>query len=263
MRKVFTSIDSNLERIVEMAFCLLYELCSKQKTAEPVLRYLRSRNDFLSRHLLQIPVMKVENASVLNEINFLLKCAAIELKLASANYQLSRFGHICELFMGASSFGKINQDLKAKTSSVAHTGEMTFIDTFVSGSGGTNCLSDGNGDVAEKRNDVLLCDILNCVDIQINTLQMPNWDYFDNSLINRLLKDCDVNRYYDVKIIDITKMSTILCNELKIIQNTVASGQQKMIMKEIETIIDYAMKINSQRRLTFATIKFIEAWCQV
>lgn len=207
--------------------------------------------------------MKVDNASVLNEIGFLLKCTAIELKLASANYQLSRFGHICELFMGASSFCKINPDLKAKANGGALTSEMTFMDTFVSGNSAAKGLGGPNEEISEKRNDMLLCDILNCVDIQLNPLQMPHWDFFDNALISQLLKDCDVNQYYDVKLINVTKMSTILCNELKIIQNTVASGQQKMIVKEIEVILEYAIKVNSQRRLAFATVKFIEAWCQV
>lgn len=247
-----------------MAFCLLYELCSKQKTAEPVLRYLRSRNDLLGRHLSQIPIMKVDNASVLNEIGFLLKCTAIELKLASANYQLSRFGYICELFMGASLFCKINPDLKAKANGGTLTSEMTFMDTFVSGnSAGKSLGAPTNEEIAEKRNDMLLCDILNCVDIQLNPMQMPHWDYFDNALISQLLKECDVNLYYDIKLIDVTRMSAILCNELKIIQNTVASGQQKMIVKEIEVILDYAIKVNTQRRLAYATVKFVEAWCQV
>lgn len=245
-----------------MTFCLLYELCSKQKTAEPVLRYLRSRNDFLCRHLLQIPVMRVNNASVLNEINFLIKCAAIELKLASSNYQLSRFGHICELFMGASSFGKINEDVKMKTNS-APPNEMTFIDSFMGGVDGDKGYGVAACNVPEKTNNMLLCDILNCVDIQLHTVQMPKWDFFDNSLINELLKDCEVKRYYDVKLIHIGKMTSVLSNEFKIIQNTVASGQQKMISKEIQLILEYAMKLNSHRRLTFTTIKFIEAWCQV
>lgn len=42
-------------RLLDSAYCVLYSLCANTKTSEPVLRFLRSCNDFLARHLASLP----------------------------------------------------------------------------------------------------------------------------------------------------------------------------------------------------------------
>jgi nuclear pore complex protein Nup205 len=42
-------------RLIDSAYCMLYSLSANSKTSEPVLRFLRSCNDFLARHLASLP----------------------------------------------------------------------------------------------------------------------------------------------------------------------------------------------------------------
>ncbi|CAG2063937.1 unnamed protein product, partial [Timema podura] len=42
-------------RVIEQAYCMLYSLSADTRTYEPVLRFLRSCNDFLVRHLACLP----------------------------------------------------------------------------------------------------------------------------------------------------------------------------------------------------------------
>lgn len=41
--------------LLDSAYCMLYSLCANTMTSEPVLRFLRSCNDFLARHLASLP----------------------------------------------------------------------------------------------------------------------------------------------------------------------------------------------------------------
>jgi nuclear pore complex protein Nup205 len=41
--------------LLDSAYRMLYSLCADPKTSEPVLRFLRSCNDFLARHLASLP----------------------------------------------------------------------------------------------------------------------------------------------------------------------------------------------------------------
>ncbi|KAL1374498.1 hypothetical protein pipiens_018057, partial [Culex pipiens pipiens] len=75
------------ERLVENAYALLYTLCYNSRTSEVILRFLRSCNDFLCRHIQGLPFANVASPHVLNQMTGLLKCVAIELKLTSDKSQ--------------------------------------------------------------------------------------------------------------------------------------------------------------------------------
>ena len=66
-----------------------------------------------------------------------------------------------------------------------------------------------------------------------------------------------------LKLINIKKLHDTLRDELNIVRNTIANGQMQLILQEIETVLKYALSINSQKCIWSATIKFLEAWGQV
>uniref|UniRef100_A0A1B0A9W8 Nuclear pore complex protein Nup205 n=1 Tax=Glossina pallidipes TaxID=7398 RepID=A0A1B0A9W8_GLOPL len=248
MRNITTCLDIDMERIVERAFRLLHSLCAIQKTSDSILRYIRSRNDFLYRHLKELPSVKMDNSSVIKQNSFLLKCAAIELKITNAKGQLSRFEHICKLFLGVSAKG--NQEISAMEINNFYTHSATV---FAEGP-----LSNS----PSKDHNMLLCNVLNCIEFGDDKLPDAKWNYFDSAKIKPLLSECEYKSEQEVKFVDIKKLRTIIHSELKTIQN-IASGQRKIMLKEIESVLLYAVKVNEQRRKHFATIKFIEAWSQV
>uniref|UniRef100_A0A1A9WFW1 Nuclear pore complex protein Nup205 n=1 Tax=Glossina brevipalpis TaxID=37001 RepID=A0A1A9WFW1_9MUSC len=236
IRSLAVCLDTDMERIVERSFCLLHSLCAIQKTSDSILRYIRSRNDFLYRHLKELPSVKMDNSNVIKQNSFLLKCAAIELRVTTTKGQLSRFEHICKLFLGVTS--KVNQEIS--------TIELNNFYTY-------------NG--ASKEHNILLSDVLNCIEFEDDKMPPAKWNYFDNVKIKPLLIECQFKSEEDVKLVDIKKLRLILHNELKTLQNI--AGGQRNILKEIESVLLYAVKVNEQRRKHFANIKFIEAWSQV
>ncbi|KAI9590013.1 nuclear pore complex protein Nup205 [Glossina fuscipes] len=248
MRNLTTCLDIDMERIVERTFCLLHSLCAIQKTSDSILRYIRSRNDFLYRHLKELPLVKMDNSSVIKQNSYLFKCAAIELKITTAKGQLSRFEHICKLFLGVSAKG--NQEISPI--------ELNNFFTHSANVFGEAALNNS----PSKDHNILLSDVLNCIEFEDDKLPDAKWNYFDNAKIKPLLSECEHKSEQEVKLVDIKKLRSILHSELKTIQN-IASGQRKIILKEIESVLLYAVKVNEQRRKHFATIKFVEAWSQV
>lgn len=64
------------------------------------------------------------------------------------------------------------------------------------------------------------------------------------------------------KLINIKKLHDILKDELNIVQNTIASGQRQLILQEMESVLKYAIELNSQKNACASTVSFMEAWGQ-
>lgn len=242
MRMNNMTFDSNVERIMEHSFALLLSICSNPKTSDQVLRYLRTRNDFLCRYLMAINLLKVNNSNVINQISHLLKCVAIELKTTATNCQISRFQHLSEIFLG------INQ----KNSQDQSKADLSHFYT--------NINIDSCKQISSDHKNNILSELFNNVDLDFQSLSIPDWEFFDKSLIEQILKECEYKSEEGHLLIDLKKMHQILQNELKMVQSTIASGQRRLILKEIESVLLHAVKVNEQRNKRFATVKFVESW---
>ncbi|XP_023291874.2 nuclear pore complex protein Nup205 [Lucilia cuprina] len=235
------SFDVDVERVIERSFELLHTVCANPKTSDQVLRYLRTRNDFLCRYLMLVPSLKVDNSHVINQISNLLKCIAIELKITASNCQLSRFQHISEIFLGINSKNK-----QESTIELTHFYTNANFDT-------SKHLSSG-----QKNN--ILCELFNRIDLDLQLLSTPQWEFFDRGLIEQILKECEYKTEEGHMLVDLKKMHHILHSELKMVQSTIASGQRRLILQEIESVLLHALKVNEQRNKRFATVKFVESW---
>ncbi|PSN57903.1 hypothetical protein C0J52_00218 [Blattella germanica] len=87
-------------RLLDAAYCMLYSLCANAKASEPVLRFLRSCNDFLARHLACMPfTSNPHQPSELNQMAWLLKTVAIELKVTATHMHHSQLGNLVNLLV--------------------------------------------------------------------------------------------------------------------------------------------------------------------
>ncbi|KAM7343656.1 nuclear pore complex protein Nup205 [Cochliomyia hominivorax] len=235
------SFDIDVERVIERSFELLHTVCANPKTSDQVLRYLRSRNDFLCRYLMLVPTLKIENSHVINQISNLLKCIAIELKITASNCQLSRFQHISEIFLG------INPKNKQEAS--------IELNHFY-----TNDNFDTSKHLSSGLKNNILCELFNRIDLDLQMLTTPQWEFFDRGLIEQILKECEYKTDDGHLLVDLKKMHQILHSELKMVQSTIASGQRRLILQEIESVLLHGLKVNEQRNKRFATVKFVESW---
>lgn len=248
MRTRANGLQVDVESIVERAFCLLFSLCENPRTSDQILRYLRSRQDFLCRFLGELPLLAMEHSHIINQISYLLRSISIELKLTATNSQLSRFQHISEFFLGMSP--KSNPD-------------NTSVELNHFYANNTNAIIDSTTNTLSVTRNNLLCELINTIDFEIQPVAVTAWNFFEKTLIDQILKECEFKTNEGHKLIDLRKIHSVLHGELKIVQSTIASGQRRLILQEIESVMLYALKINEQRSKRFAIVKFVEAWSQV
>lgn len=248
------------DRLIQSGYRLLYSVCFNAKTSDVVLRFLRSCNDFFCRHISALPFLNAQNGCVLNQMTGLLKCVAIELKITASNNQVTQFGNMCKILLGAVQGVGIANDLSG-TDMAGHYYSMTNQSYVGEMNGGTSR-------VHENSVGLLICKLLECLEFEIKTIERPKFDFFDNSLIQQLLQSCEIStatfgHAASPKLINIKRLDDILRGELNIVQSTIAAGQMQLILQEKEAVLKYALEINVQKNMCAATVKFLEAWGQV
>lgn len=183
---------SNIQnKLIESAYHLLYSLCFNAKTSEVILRFLRSCNNFLGRHLGELPFEGAPNARVLNQMTGLLKCVAIEARQIAANNHLSQFGNLCRILLGTAQqgtgqVGSGETDAMVMGKSIAL--ELSYYSGANEGPGGgersfmTNRMVDGES----KR--LLVTQLLDCLEFETMVVERPRWEFLDNSQLTALFK---------------------------------------------------------------------------
>lgn len=168
-------ISFGQQRLLQNAYRLLYALCSNQKTSEVVLRFLRSSNEFLLRHISSLPFRGFENAFVLNQMTGLLKCVAIELKVTAGHSQVKQFKNLSDILLGTTE-PDAAADASPDRSQYYSLSGTNF---------GRNLRNDG---AADRSGGLLICKLLECLDFDIKPVERPKLDFFDNSLMEQLFK---------------------------------------------------------------------------
>ncbi|XP_054727442.1 nuclear pore complex protein Nup205 [Anastrepha obliqua] len=249
MMKTSNTYDADLEHIMKNSYFLLYLLCSNTRTSEGVLRYLRSSNDFICRHLKELPFKNISYSSILYQISYLLECTATELKLASSYCQISRVQQICEILVGTAT-NKTEDHISINSTLFFSHSSPVLSEHFIKSK-------------SEKVPNFLLSNIMDWLVFETRDVNNPKWDFFDISLSKQIFEECESSTEEGHSLINIQKLHKILHDELCNVQGTVAGGQRKLILQEIESILMYALKINETRNRTMGTIKVMDAWAQV
>ncbi|XP_076756718.1 nuclear pore complex protein Nup205 [Xylocopa sonorina] len=85
------SLERGRDKITEACYCFLHTLAANNKTSVAVLRFLRTsvNQDFIQRHLSKLPFEGQNTVTELGCMSWLLKTAAIELRVAGGSLQNS------------------------------------------------------------------------------------------------------------------------------------------------------------------------------
>lgn len=173
------------QRLLQNAYRLLYALCSNQRTSEVVLRFLRACNDFLRRHISALPFKTDHNPAVLNQMTGLLKCVAIELKITAANNQFKQFEALSGILLGVlSPDGLLKDDKNADASAYPHS----LLGANMSISAARGGVGNGLNEAGDHSAGLLICKLLECLDFDIQQVERPKWDFFDNNVMDQLLQ---------------------------------------------------------------------------
>lgn len=250
MMKSQIDFDSRYEQFIEKAYELLYKLCFNQRTSDVILRFLRTSNDFLPRHLKVLPFKNSESSHILNQMSYLLKTTSIELKVIAGNGQVSRFQMLCELLLGVSNSSAPEIPLE-----LGHYYTNPLNETSL-GNSGMRPRPDQNA-------RLLLCYLLECINFELNVLSLPKLTFFDSEKIMKLFQMCEITNHKGPKLVNVKKLHDILHDELNIVQSTIAAGQRIAILQEIDDLLKFGLQANEHKNKSYATIKFMEAWGEV
>ncbi|XP_030381528.1 nuclear pore complex protein Nup205 [Scaptodrosophila lebanonensis] len=245
--------------IVERIYNLFYGLCINRRTSETVLRYFRlTCNDFLVRHLSAMPFRHQEQDNVLLAMSHLMKCVAIEIKLAATHGQTTRYNLLCDMMLGGGAETQRNAPslpLECNSSLLTPQHSHYFYGTDVlPGSLTKPPLQDAAVGLHVNR-------LLDCLTLAPQTVSGPQLNFFDPQLLSQLLHECETSGPYS--LFNEHKLHEVLHNELRLVQSTIASGQRKAITGEISLLMQHTMKLNKARTQRYATWEFMKAWCQL
>ncbi|XP_001354955.4 nuclear pore complex protein Nup205 [Drosophila pseudoobscura] len=266
--------------LVERVYQLFQGLCANRRSSETILRFFRlTCNDFLLRHLSAMPFRRHREDHMLHAMSHLLNCVAVEVRLAANHGQMTRYNLLCDiLLLGGQSDGQranpgMPQDLN---------------NDILSGTASANFYGLDVGPVAaavkipampDKTQGLHANRLLECLELEVNaTAPQPQLEFFDPVLTTAVLKQCEArprpspgsgsesgtaSGSEPYLMINIRKLHDVLHEELRTVQSTIATGQRKAISGEITVLLQYAVEVNRVRTQRIATLRFVDAWCQL
>lgn len=243
---LFSVMNSSLSKqgfemkpsLIEASYNLLYALCENPKTVLPVLKFIKQNQDFFGRHIGAIKLSTEYSTSKMNQISWLLKTIAVEQKICSAGNQIFYLKHLTKLLVGFPNVIEVKDKESVDKMDAAQ----------VSSNGAVN------------RTNFLL-DLISIFNFNNETILAPQWDYFDNSIMEKLIDSCEMGQ--NPRLINVKKLHQVLIDELTTLQGTAAASQRQLILQEIQKVLTYAIKVNNVRQYEAATIRFMDAWRQL
>ncbi|XP_066588183.1 nuclear pore complex protein Nup205-like isoform X2 [Prorops nasuta] len=215
------SLEDGRSKITESCYCFLHTLSANNKTSQSVLRFLRTatNQDFVQRHLSKLPFQGENRATELSCMSWLLKIAAIELRVVGGSLQNSLIQRL---------IGNFSNDR-----------DVIF---------------------SQK----LLMDLLHYIDFQLYLEPVKTWECFDSNQVEMVLNRCSVSvsPLSGPQLIDIRKLHSLITEEMTVTQTSATVNQRKLMQQELQAILQYALKRNQTKMLSYATVKFVEGWCQ-
>ncbi|XP_076242862.1 nuclear pore complex protein Nup205 [Calliopsis andreniformis] len=216
------SLERGRDKITEACYCFLHTLAANNKTSIPVLRFLRTSayQDFVQRHLSKLPFEGQNKATELGCMSWLLKIAAIELRVAGGRLQSSLVQRLV---------GNFGQE---------------------------------KGQIVPSQK--LLMDLLHYIEFQLQLEPPLMLDFFDPSQVEMVLGRCSVPVALigGPRLVDIRKLHSLITEELAVTQNSATATQRNLMQQEVQRILTHALKRNQTKLLSYATVKFVEGWCQ-
>lgn len=244
--------------IVERIYHLFHGLCANRRTSEAILRYFRlTCNDFLVRHLSAMPFRQHNEGHVLNAMSHLMNCVAIEIKLAATHGQTTRYHLLCDILLASNSESQRNGQCMPQEMGnnllTPPTGNYYGVD-----------IHPGRIMMQKTSLGLHVNRLLDCLNLETQTLTQPPLEFFDEPLITKLLVDCEAKTIRGrAGMINVHKLHDILHDELRHVQSTIASGQRKAIIDEITILLQHAIQLNCVRMQRYATYSFMTAWSRL
>ncbi|NWX99773.1 NU205 protein, partial [Nothoprocta ornata] len=210
------------------------------------MRYLRTSQDFLFTQLQYLPFsIKEHEMSALNQMSWLMKTAAIEMRVTSLNRQRSHTQRLLHLLL---------DDLPVKPLLADGEGGMEDESRSVSGF--------LHFDTASKVRRKILS-ILDSIDFGQDIPEPLQLDFFDRVQVEQVMAKCEQKNARGQVTCSTKHLHRVLIAEVNSLQGMAAIGQRPLLMEEINTILQYVLERNKLLQCLHAKRHALESWRQL
>lgn len=238
---ISTYTETPSSNLLESVYHMIYLLASNAKTSGPVLRFIRLNKTFFKDNLLECHKRVQRNTAEINQLTWLLKTLAIELKFACEAKQVSYLKQLTMFLV------KVPADSTDQNMFIVHQ-KHSFTSTSMS--------------CEDAQGENFMRNLSQYFELKLPSVVTPQWEFFDAQPLNTILQNCQIKSSV-AKIIDLKKLHQILYDELHTLQGTAVIGQIQGITQEIPKVLKYALELNKRSEACQNNIQFVNAWRQV
>ncbi|KAF6731284.1 Nuclear pore complex protein Nup205 [Oryzias melastigma] len=229
--------------LAELCYQVIYQLCACPDTSGPTMRYLRTSQDFLFSHLQHLPfILSSDQIAALSQMSWLMKTAAIELRVTSLNRQRSHTQRLVSLLLDDQPHAQHASDgesvMEEETRSVS--GFLHF-DT-----------------VSKVRRKLL--SVLDAIDFSQDMPELLQLDFFERAQIEQVISNCEHVNEQGHTVCNVKLLHRVLVAEVNALQGMAAIGQRPLLMEEVNSILQQVVERNRVRRSLSAKRHALQSW---
>ncbi|XP_014866480.1 PREDICTED: nuclear pore complex protein Nup205 [Poecilia mexicana] len=229
--------------LAELCYQVIYQLCACPDTSGPTMRYLRTSQDFLFSHLQHLPFVLTENQiATLSQMSWLMKTAAIELRVTSLNRQRSHTQRLVSLLLddqphlqhAADGESGMEEDSRSVSS-------FLHFET-----------------VSKVRRKLL--SVLDAIDFSQDLPELLQLDFFERAQIEQVISNCEHVNEQGHTVCNVKLLHRVLVAEVNALQGMAAIGQRPLLMEEVNSILQQVVERNRVRRSLSAKRHALQSW---
>ncbi|XP_043979844.1 nuclear pore complex protein Nup205 [Gambusia affinis] len=229
--------------LAELCYQVIYQLCACPDTSGPTMRYLRTSQDFLFSHLQHLPFVLTENQiAALSQMSWLMKTAAIELRVTSLNRQRSHTQRLVSLLLDDQPHLQHAAD-----------GESGMEEDSRSVSGFLHFEM-----VSKVRRKLL--SVLDAIDFSQDLPELLQLDFFERAQIEQVISNCEHVNEQGHTVCNVKLLHRVLVAEVNALQGMAAIGQRPLLMEEVNSILQQVVERNRVRRSLSAKRHALQSW---
>ncbi|XP_061677386.1 nuclear pore complex protein Nup205 isoform X2 [Syngnathoides biaculeatus] len=229
--------------LAELCYQVIYQLCACSETSGPTMRYLRTSQDFLFSHLQHLPfILPGDQIAALSQMSWLMKTAAIELRVTSLNRQRSHTQRLVNLLLD-----------DQPHSQLAAEGECGMEEETRSVSGFLHFDS-----VSKVRRKLLT--VLDAIEFSQDMPELLQLDFFERTQIEQVISNCEHVNEQGHTVCNVKLLHRVLVAEVNALQGMAAIGQRPLLMEEVNSILQQVVERNRVRRSLSAKRHALQSW---
>ncbi|XP_037539378.1 nuclear pore complex protein Nup205 [Nematolebias whitei] len=230
-------------QLAELCYQVIYQLCACPDTSGPAMRYLRTSQDFLFSHLQHLPfVLPGNQIAALSQMSWLMKTAAIELRVTSLNRQRSHTQRLVSLLLDDQPHPQHTADGESGMEE-----EIRSVNRFL------------NFDTVSKVHRKLLS-VLDEIDFSQDMPELLQLDFFERTQIEQVISNCEHVNEQGHTVCNVKLLHRVLVAEINALQGMAAIGQRPLLLEEVNSILQHVVERNRVRRSLTAKRHALQSW---